>query len=444
MPRDQLKKVFALFCPSVPITDPSRLVGREQECIDLARALLAPGRHVVVFGDRGVGKTSTAKVVTTSLCKDDSHQFIEYQCGTMDTYMDIVGKVLADCGKLSIAKKKSDSHEQVVSAGIRAIIADGGAQSKRTAVFETVDLVQVNLTPDLFARHLVGINGIALLDEFDRIKDEDTKRFFAETMKALSNYNSGLKFLICGVSNSASTLIGTHQSMNRNLKAIKIPYMPPSDLRRIIDDGLEQLSISFDSRLKDAIVWVSCGLPYFTHLLCEELAVYAITKRRNNLNLLDLRHATQLAINNVADGIEADYEHAVSDSPSPTSFFSSADPNQPSIGSNQTPRQVKRFVVHAVALTAGTGGTLDKVAIVVQRLVSITGAWMPHEYAQIDGVQIETILEEIAEVQPYIEISSSRASFNSPFHRAYALLRALTEYERIPPTEILSLGMPEC
>lgn len=437
MPRSYLKKVFETFCPSAPTTDPSRFVGREQECVDLAKALLAPGRHAVVFGDRGVGKTSTAKLVAQSICKSDNLKFVEYQCGTHDTFSDIARKVLGSFGKLSVTTKKTESHEQVKTATVKAVVAEGELHSKRTESAESADLVQVNLTPDQLATHLDGLGGVVFLDEFDRITDERTKRFIAEFFKTLSNYRSPLKFIICGVSNSSSDLIGAHGSMHRNLKPIRIPYMPPDELRKIMNAGLAELSLSFSPDLKESVVWLSCGLPYFTHLLCEELAAYAITNNRRSLDLSDLKHVTASAIANIADGIDTEYRLATSYTPTPDMVFGGS--QVPS-----TPSQIRRYVVHAVALTGANDDDLDAVASVARNLISITGAWMPREYSYLDSSQVESILEEVSAIHPYIGVSGSRARFANPFHRAFALLKAISEYENVPAEELLRLGMPQC
>jgi Cdc6-like AAA superfamily ATPase len=350
MLRSQLKKVLQTFCPSAPTTDPSKFVGREQECSDLAKALLAPGRHAVVFGDRGVGKTSTARYVAESICKSDDLKFIEYQCGTYDTYSDIASKILGGFGQLSVTTKKTDSHEQMMTGAVKAVIAAGELHSKRTETTESTDLIQANLTADHLASYLKGFGGIVLLDEFDRIKDERTKGFLAELFKALSNYRSPLKFILCGVSNTSADLIGAHESMYRNLKPVRIPYMPNSELRKIINDGLAELSLGFSSGLRESIVWLSCGLPYFTHLLCEELATCAVTNNQRSLGLSDLRMGAQSALRNIADGVEAEYRHATSYAPTVDMIF----------GGHQlspTPSRVKRYVIHAVALTAANNGS---------------------------------------------------------------------------------------
>lgn len=434
MSRSQLKKVLQTFCPSVPTTDPSRFVGREQECSDLAKALLAPGRHAVVFGDRGIGKTSTASSVAESICKSDNLKLIQYQCGTYDKFSDIASKILSGFGQLSVAKKRTDSHEQMMTGAVKAVFAAGELHSKRTETTESTDLIQANLTADHLASHLQGFGGIVLLDEFDRIKDERTKGFFAELFKTLSNYRSPLKFILCGVSNSSADLIGAHESMYRNLKPVRIPYMSNDELKQIIDGGLTEISLGFSPDLRETVAWLSCGLPYFTHLLCEELAICAILNNQSSLGLSDLRMGAEAALRDIADGVEAEYRHAISYTPTADMILGGSH-------LSSTPSLVKRCVVHAVALVGTSNEDLDSIALVARNLISITGAWMPIEYSELDGSQVELIIKEVSVIRPYINVSENRARFVSPFHRAFALLKAFTEYQHIPAEELLRLGM---
>ena len=49
-----------VLSPSLPIRSPENLKGREHELDLVERALFATGRHVFIFGARGVGKSSLA------------------------------------------------------------------------------------------------------------------------------------------------------------------------------------------------------------------------------------------------------------------------------------------------------------------------------------------------------------------------------------------------
>ena len=50
------------FSPSSPITEKELFAGRQEQLDRLSDVLSSRGQHALVYGDRGVGKTSLAKV----------------------------------------------------------------------------------------------------------------------------------------------------------------------------------------------------------------------------------------------------------------------------------------------------------------------------------------------------------------------------------------------
>ncbi len=46
------------FTPAQVIDDPERFAGRQRELQELAEALEIPGGHIMVYGNRGIGKSS--------------------------------------------------------------------------------------------------------------------------------------------------------------------------------------------------------------------------------------------------------------------------------------------------------------------------------------------------------------------------------------------------
>jgi predicted ATPase len=47
-----------LFSPSTPIDEDDLFAGRQQQRSDIIGAVLERGRHAIVYGERGAGKTS--------------------------------------------------------------------------------------------------------------------------------------------------------------------------------------------------------------------------------------------------------------------------------------------------------------------------------------------------------------------------------------------------
>lgn len=84
--RERLKGVFT---PAQPIARAQRLHGRDQKLVLIDRALHSPGKHIFVYGDRGVGKTSLAKTAATIHAKDEA-SFAFVVCDQATTFFDIV------------------------------------------------------------------------------------------------------------------------------------------------------------------------------------------------------------------------------------------------------------------------------------------------------------------------------------------------------------------
>src|SRR5438876_9534782 len=60
-------QVSQVFRPGTPIDKYDLFAGRIEQVKDVVNATIQPGRHVIIFGERGVGKTSLAKVISEIL-----------------------------------------------------------------------------------------------------------------------------------------------------------------------------------------------------------------------------------------------------------------------------------------------------------------------------------------------------------------------------------------
>ena len=65
---------------SGPVRSIQHLLGREKEMALIDEALSADGRHLFIYGDRGVGKTSLAQAAASQYQSPDN-SFIQVGCG---------------------------------------------------------------------------------------------------------------------------------------------------------------------------------------------------------------------------------------------------------------------------------------------------------------------------------------------------------------------------
>jgi hypothetical protein len=76
-----------LFTPAAPIDERKLFAGRRDKISDLADAVIDRGRHAVLFGERGVGKTSLANVFHLLMNVPTRHiHAIRVQCDPTDNF----------------------------------------------------------------------------------------------------------------------------------------------------------------------------------------------------------------------------------------------------------------------------------------------------------------------------------------------------------------------
>jgi len=56
-----------VFTPAAPIDAESLFAGRNTQIRQVVDAVIQKGQHAIIFGERGVGKTSLANIISTKL-----------------------------------------------------------------------------------------------------------------------------------------------------------------------------------------------------------------------------------------------------------------------------------------------------------------------------------------------------------------------------------------
>lgn len=77
--------------------------------------------------------------------------------------------------------------------------------------------------------------------------------------------------------------------------------MPRNVIQEIITDGFKMLNIDTDIRLTNLIAYSCNGLPYFAHLICEELGIYAVTSQVKRLEINNFFYLLDNIISKVTD-----------------------------------------------------------------------------------------------------------------------------------------------
>lgn len=269
-----------IFTPHTPVDEIKHFFGREDEAARLVSVINSPGQHILVYGDRGVGKTSLSKTACKILLQGiiQKGHFFEKRCDSGDTFSSIVEEPLEESGIDFTFKEKTQTHNQGGSAKLNAGIASADLNSRReTRTTNTIKLKPES--PSWVANKIKGLVGVFLIDEVDAIKSDDDKKKIAELIKILSDCNSNFKLVVVGIAATGEELTAGHPSVERCLKEVPLQRMSDDDLKKIILNGMKSLSLVCDDQVVKIIVDISAGFPHFTHLICLKIAEHAIVNK---------------------------------------------------------------------------------------------------------------------------------------------------------------------
>lgn len=343
-------KLLALstaFSPSAPIDQRSLFSGRLAQLMDVLNALGQRGQHAILFGERGVGKTSLARVISriAQSSSDVPISIASINCDPTVTFDSLWRRV---------AREISVNHSQT---------SIGFTSEKSLKTTTLASYLPEKITPD-DVRHLFSKIGrtLIVIDELDRIEDKETTTLLADTVKALSDHAVDTTLLLVGVADSVDALIAEHQSVERALVQIRMPRMSKPELFEIIDKGLQKASMSITDDARQKIAVLSQGLPHYTHLLAQSAAQRAAITDRSQVESSDVRAAIDAALSKAQQSIISAYHRATSSprenlypqvllacamaQPDSLGYFSSTDVRQPLRDIMKRSYEVSAFAQH--------------------------------------------------------------------------------------------------
>ena len=234
-----------VFTPSAPKTG-RRLVGRAAELERILQALEQDRTHVVLYAERGRGKTSLANVVVEAL-RRKGVIVARHTCEAGSTFESIMRGLMADLPHSLLTASGGHAGE-----GCEAALPPGELRPR--------DIVA--LPKRLACRSL-----ICVMDEFDRVEDEATRTKLADSIKQLSDRDASLLFVVVGVSRDLDQILGQHPSIQRSLTGIHLPLFTDRDIAQIIIRGGRETGYEFSPAAAVRITVLARGMPYVAQLL---------------------------------------------------------------------------------------------------------------------------------------------------------------------------------
>lgn len=295
----QIERLSQAFTPHRPIDLPKFLSGRVDLLYRAIDAANTEGLHVILFGDRGTGKTSIAKVLGLMLQEDqrkDGRRVLTASCNSTDDFTTLWRRVFQEV--LIAPRQLGFAPDQSQVALHRMQDFDG------TDPNDVRMMVQSLPNPS-----------VIVIDEFDRMPHGgDGRRLMADTIKLFSDTGVKATIILVGVADSIGELMAEHQSIARNISQIAVEPMSATELGDIIRKGYDHVGLAYEDSLPRLIAELSQGYPHYTHLLGLWAGRRTLEPGLTTVTADILDAAIPAALVAATGGVQQEYERAIASS----------------------------------------------------------------------------------------------------------------------------------
>jgi hypothetical protein len=265
---------------SQPVVGADAFAGRRDTLAQLIAAIEQQRAHVVLYGERGIGKTSLIHVFA-DVAREARYLVLYGSCG-VEAHFDEMFRAFAEQIPLLYHDQVSpvvDEREHRRSFG--DLLVDHALDPRELA--------------ELFT-HIVGTRVVLLLDEYDRVADSGFRRNVAELIKNLSDRAARVQLVLTGVASNLDELIGFTPSIRRNIIGLPVGPMAAEELADILERAEAASGMRFDEPARTRIVAMAAGSPYLTRLLGLRAANRALDDGREDIHADDVLAGTEAVL----------------------------------------------------------------------------------------------------------------------------------------------------
>lgn len=283
------------FTPSQPVINYRMFAGRTQVLKTLIRSIEDQKLHVVLYGERGIGKTSLLHVLS-QLARDARYVVRYASCGEETEFSDMFRSILADIPLLYHSDYDPTSKE-IESGGTFADLLPAG----------NVGVPQIS---DLLSK-ISNTRVLVILDEFDRAHSSAFRRSIAEMIKNLSDRSVRVQLVIAGVAANLTELIEHIPSIRRNILGLRVPNMSNAEIEQMIQNGENVCGLKFDAQARSFITAVAYGSPYIASLLSQHAGLSAVDRSAVEVGRPDVVSAIGQVVEEIQHRVSASSHYQI-------------------------------------------------------------------------------------------------------------------------------------
>jgi Cdc6-like AAA superfamily ATPase len=277
-------EILETFTPGPAINEIADFAGRKATIQRLQDIVVERARHAIIFGERGVGKTSLANIFYKDLhILTRNIRDIAVDADTLDSFDSLWRKVFRRL------RWPHDEHTLDV-------YYSGPIEP---------DHVYLELT-----RFPVNDAPIIIIDEYDRIQDEPCRVSMTDLIKALARAPNNPTIVLVGVAENITQLVRDHGSIHRNLVQVPMKRMDNEEIKDVISTRIRRLRMRITDDALWRITYFSAGLPFYAHSLGKYSALRAIERRSLQITENTVLESLEDCIADVDYTIQVSYTRA--------------------------------------------------------------------------------------------------------------------------------------
>ncbi|PZU60532.1 MAG: hypothetical protein DI547_02680 [Sphingobium sp.] len=269
------QRVSLAFDVSQPVSSRDALRGRDSKLTALLSGTLYGGNHAFIYGPRGSGKTSLARI------------FGDYadEEGAVVLYM-------ASIGNITFSELMLPYADQIPSTCFdprdQQLLQDAMAQARQSCTARTL----VNYLAEIKYSRVIFI-----LDEFDRIENKETRTEVASLLKLSSDARLPVSFLLVGIASDVPALIDAHPSLRRHVTPVSIEPLTDEEVCAVLDLCATNSGLAFTKEAKSHIADIACGSPYHARLFGMHSACVALDANNGTISNTSVAAGMEAAFN---------------------------------------------------------------------------------------------------------------------------------------------------
>lgn len=285
------------FTPNSRVKDPTKFAGRLLH-IRNAYDYVQSGRHIMIAGGKGVGKTSLSNQLKLLLCGDTEAAYrfnidtkkspprltvyIAIESSPKDALLPRIVNLLeeATCIRPQMIKRTSK-----IQFGIKGFISSESTDELIESENSNVVDAFIKSIKRIHSQHepLRENGAVIVIDEVDASIENDRKWgvWLKSLIETLQNENlDHITFVLIGSQWSHSALLKQHASLRRLIEPVFLPDMTDHEIAELCLRALGDTNVIFSRELILEIANLSNGHPYSAHLMGSALFKKALDEGR--------------------------------------------------------------------------------------------------------------------------------------------------------------------